>query len=312
VISGDEECDDNNTRSGDGCNALCGLEERYTCTGEPSVCILNAVEGECMEVQDVEAGVYQGDTRGCTSRYPSISGGCGNANSVAGPDQSYRIAVPPMKVLKARLDNIEGAGLNAGKVWISADPDDASNTCLQSNSEEIYWLNGGEGEREVLVTVDGLSMQDAGPYQLRLELFDPPPRVGSSCAQPVEINGSGVYEGDTTGGMQPASNVHGGVGGACVRPGGFWGYNAGPDEVYAVTVNPGERLRVNSQTTENWDHVVSIHSSCDQLELSCLAWDDFGNLEVTNDTESAQRYYVLVGGFHSYSAGPYRLEVTIE
>ena len=33
---GEEECDDGNTGAGDGCNALCEVEEGWTCDGEPS------------------------------------------------------------------------------------------------------------------------------------------------------------------------------------------------------------------------------------------------------------------------------------
>ena len=34
----DEECDDNNTDSYDGCSALCMVENYFACAGEPSVC----------------------------------------------------------------------------------------------------------------------------------------------------------------------------------------------------------------------------------------------------------------------------------
>ena len=38
TIDGDEECDDANTTSGDGCSQQCTIEEGWTCSGEPSVC----------------------------------------------------------------------------------------------------------------------------------------------------------------------------------------------------------------------------------------------------------------------------------
>lgn len=40
VINGDEECDDENTDSSDGCSATCTLEDDAVCEGEPSVCRL--------------------------------------------------------------------------------------------------------------------------------------------------------------------------------------------------------------------------------------------------------------------------------
>lgn len=38
VIAGREVCDDGNRVDGDGCSALCLVEPRYTCVGQPSVC----------------------------------------------------------------------------------------------------------------------------------------------------------------------------------------------------------------------------------------------------------------------------------
>jgi cysteine-rich repeat protein len=39
VIDPDEECDDDNDESGDGCTSTCALEDGWTCEGEPSVCV---------------------------------------------------------------------------------------------------------------------------------------------------------------------------------------------------------------------------------------------------------------------------------
>ncbi len=39
IISPKEECDDNNTQSGDGCSSSCETEEGFICTGElSSIC----------------------------------------------------------------------------------------------------------------------------------------------------------------------------------------------------------------------------------------------------------------------------------
>ncbi|PIO08651.1 hypothetical protein COU59_00840 [Candidatus Pacearchaeota archaeon CG10_big_fil_rev_8_21_14_0_10_34_12] len=40
LIETGETCDDNNIVSGDGCSSTCQVESGYTCTGEPSVCVL--------------------------------------------------------------------------------------------------------------------------------------------------------------------------------------------------------------------------------------------------------------------------------
>ncbi len=38
VIEGEEECDDSNTDSGDGCSGVCEIEEGWSCFGQPSFC----------------------------------------------------------------------------------------------------------------------------------------------------------------------------------------------------------------------------------------------------------------------------------
>jgi cysteine-rich repeat protein len=40
IVAGSEACDDNNTTSGDGCDAVCAVEQDYSCSGQPSVCQL--------------------------------------------------------------------------------------------------------------------------------------------------------------------------------------------------------------------------------------------------------------------------------
>lgn len=44
-IDGDEECDDGDTSSGDGCSNLCLVETDFNCVGEPSVCTLLGGDG---------------------------------------------------------------------------------------------------------------------------------------------------------------------------------------------------------------------------------------------------------------------------
>lgn len=38
ILEGDEECDDGDTSSGDGCSNICAVEVGWSCIGEPSVC----------------------------------------------------------------------------------------------------------------------------------------------------------------------------------------------------------------------------------------------------------------------------------
>ena len=309
LVNDDETCDDGNAISGDGCNAECALEEGYTCQGMPSICTPDPVERTCTNMIEAAPGIYQGNTQECDSTYDTVSGGCGNANGVTGGDQSYLVTIPARQVLKAQVVSTDD--VSPATLWLALDPEDPAETCVQS-SASLYWQNGSDEARTVLVVVDGTSATSEGPYQLTLELFNTPDRVGTSCANPIDLIGSGVYQGDTSGGAQAASNLHGGVGGACVRSGGFWGYNRGPDQVYRVTLQPDQSLSVNATVTSTWDHVISIHNDCALFELACLVWDDFGIGRVTNETEIAQEYYIMVSGFHGYSSGSFDLNVTVE
>lgn len=38
VVEGSEECDNGDTKDGDGCSSLCKIEPGWTCSGNPSVC----------------------------------------------------------------------------------------------------------------------------------------------------------------------------------------------------------------------------------------------------------------------------------
>ncbi len=310
VIDEQEACDDGNQINGDGCTSACQIEADFLCSGTPSVCVQDS-EGDCQETLSVSTGVYMGDTRGCASTYNAISGGCGNQNSVLGADQSYLVEVPANTVIRASLDRVQESGYSAAKLWLALDPSNASNSCVQQSSEELFWLNGSDTEQQIMLIVDGISVDDSGTYRLSIDFLNPPARLGSSCAQAIELGMSGVYMGDTSGAGLP-SNVHGGVGGECIRQGGFWGYNSGPDEVYKVSLEPGQSMSAVTSVSGNWDQVLSIHTSCENLELSCLQWDDYGRGSVTNEGDQAQDYYIMVGGFHSYSAGEYQLELSIE
>ncbi len=77
TASAGEQCDDNNTGSGDGCNAACQVENGWTCESEPSVCELSCGNGtwdpgeEC-DTNDLHGGTCQGEgfaggTLGCDS-----------------------------------------------------------------------------------------------------------------------------------------------------------------------------------------------------------------------------------------------------
>lgn len=65
LIAGTEECDDEDTDAGDGCDTSCLLEEGWACSGEPSVCTETCGDGVLDDGEDCDdANTDAGD--GCT------------------------------------------------------------------------------------------------------------------------------------------------------------------------------------------------------------------------------------------------------
>lgn len=55
VINSGEQCDDNNTKSGDGCSSTCKVESGFTCQSSPSVCVRPTPSSNCGNGK-IEAG----------------------------------------------------------------------------------------------------------------------------------------------------------------------------------------------------------------------------------------------------------------
>lgn len=64
-IIANKECDDGNNATGDGCNSRCRIEESFTCTGTPSVCVGICGDGILLGNQCDDANSLNGD--GCDS-----------------------------------------------------------------------------------------------------------------------------------------------------------------------------------------------------------------------------------------------------
>jgi len=74
IVQAGEQCDDGNVAPGDGCGATCAVEQCFTCTGEPSVCVATtgpACEdgNPCTTGDHCAAGV-------CLSGGPTVCPGC--------------------------------------------------------------------------------------------------------------------------------------------------------------------------------------------------------------------------------------------
>ncbi len=64
TINDDEDCDDLNQQSGDGCSDVCQLEDEFVCTGEPSVCAPDCNDNGIDDAIDIGSTSTDCDTNG--------------------------------------------------------------------------------------------------------------------------------------------------------------------------------------------------------------------------------------------------------
>lgn len=88
MILGNEECDDDNSVSGDGCSNSCEIEAGYTCEGSPSVCTGGG--GSTCGNSSVDPGeqcddgnIANGDGCSSTCEYETLGGICGDGTIVS-------------------------------------------------------------------------------------------------------------------------------------------------------------------------------------------------------------------------------------
>lgn len=99
LVDGDEQCDDGNRASGDGCSDSCTVEECYSCSGQPSSCSPLSEGSSCDDGNDCTgpdqctAGVCQGspltgpscdDGDPCTGGDTCTAGACAGSAPLTG------------------------------------------------------------------------------------------------------------------------------------------------------------------------------------------------------------------------------------
>ncbi len=95
VVDAGEECDDGLTTDGDGCSALCVVEDGFFCTGMPSVCVLDCNANSVADDQDISSGTSEDcDINGIPDECESNSDGdsiidaCDNCVDLDNQDQA--------------------------------------------------------------------------------------------------------------------------------------------------------------------------------------------------------------------------------
>ena len=125
---------------------------------------------------------------------------------------------------------------------------------------------------------------------------------GDTCADAVPLTDSGTVSGDTR------------TAAADYNPGraGCTGFDAfGPDNVYRVSLQAGERLIAELTPRQPmWDAALYLVRGCEDVASSCVAGDDSGTSESIDYTADAGGdYFLVVDGFRN--GGPYVLSTEV-
>lgn len=251
-------------------------------------------------------GSTVGGGKGATAITPSCDSG-------AGPERVYAVTVKESGFLTARLT---AAGTSFDSVLYAATACEGlapsgDIECANRKSSEGVTFMGGEilsfpvsaGETR-FIAVDGVRAEDAGSYELVLELSD-----GGDCASSIPIviepGTPMIIRGDNLGKKDSA---------AC--PGGG---NVGDDVVYAIRGPRDGGLRIEV-TPMGFDVSVFLRTACGEstTQLTCAdegGIDDAEGIDVPDSVVSADGdLFVWIDGFamsqNDVLGGPYRILLT--
>jgi hypothetical protein len=250
-------------------------------------------------------GSTVGGGKGTTVITPSCDSG-------AGPERVYAVTAKESGFLTARLTaaNTSFDSVLYAATACEGEAPSGDIECANRKSSEGVTFMGGEilsfpvsaGETR-FIAVDGVRAEDAGSYQLQLELSD-----GGDCASPVPIviepGTPMILRGDNLGKKDSA-----------VCPGG----NAGDDVVYAIRGPRAGGLRIEV-TPMGFDVSVFLRTECGEStsQLTCAdsgGIDDAESINVPDSVVSADKdLFVWIDGFamsqNDVLGGPYRILLT--
>jgi cysteine-rich repeat protein len=209
VVQGDEECDDQNTVSGDGCNALCEEEEGWTCDGAPSTC--SSVCGDGLVVGDEECddgNTEPGDgcNGGCLVECSNGSvSDCNASGTTLEPGSAYVDPDPP-----------EGFIQCAGFMNTSADDvsPDWEIDCL--GTERVLRLRYWDTSEEPWILLGDATLSPASTAAYEQQTFDATDHGGT---EGVDESQGVVFLKDAPGTLDPSVEV-------CDNPGNSDDYAA--------------------------------------------------------------------------------------
>ncbi len=128
-------------------------------------------------------------------------------------------------------------------------------------------------------------------------------RTGERCDTALPLPGPGTVIGDTT---SASDDLDPGASGCTGQAA------AGPDRVYSITLQAGQRLTVDLAPTGGWDAALYLTSGCSELATACLAGaDGTGTEHATLRADFTGTYYLVVDGRTAGDAGAYSLSVAV-
>ncbi len=232
TASAGEQCDDNDTDSGDGCNAACQVENGWICDNEPSVCELSCGNsqwnpGEECDGGDLHGGTcvsegFAGGTLGCDTDCTYDTSGCqaaicGNGNIETG-------------------EQCDGANLS-GQDCIDFGFAGGTLVCTSCSFDTSGCVNCAP---QGCVTDNGPDAEDCGSAKI----------IGRTDA----LAGY-TYNGDTTGAGDD-DNLPSGLGTDC--------YDAKYDNFFRIYLLSGERMDVTLDPIDyDFDAMLKLYTGTD-------------------------------------------------
>ena len=152
-------------------------------------------------------------------------------------------------------------------------------------------------DQTYIVAIDGYRGQ-SGAYELQFQIDDP--NAGNRCQDAIEINASGVLQGNT----RDFENT---VGGLVPCTGYAW---TGPDVFYRVALRQGQRIRITDPQGNGWDSGIYIFRDCANPAGTCIrGCDSRCTIDINAPADGV--YYFSIDGYVG-QGGAYELQVTID
>ncbi len=261
----------------------------------------------CTTAPVLGAGRWRVDTAGAAGDFSDMAGPCGTGASLNGPDLFFALDVPADHVVRVKL---ESGAFSGARIALVRDCSALAASCERAGSAVVSWANPKATTETLKLVVDGLLAQHAGEANLEVA-FEPLSQqpAGATCSAPLALSVPGTATGSTAG-RDNLVDGYVGPAGVCNRYGNLPGLGGGGDATWAVEVPAGATVTVTATPQGGWDLVLGVLDGCGPAATHCASWSDPGTAELSNPGATPRTFFVVVDGFHPYSAGSYSLQAS--